>query len=223
MSTPPKSILIVGSGVFGLSTSYALAQRPAYSSTSITVLDRSPFPSLDGSSIDSSRIIRADYSDPAYAALASAAQQEWRKQGPDDLGGEGRYTESGLVLVSDKGVQGEHYVCESLANVQKLMNDSGDSSAIQELPSRSEIEASAGTGGGSGAFGYINRRSGWADAEASMVWLRKQVEKTGRVKFVHAEVQSLIRDGGFKRVLGVKLRDGSETRADLTVCKIRIS
>ena len=223
MTAPPKSILIVGSGVFGLSTSYALAQRPAYSSTPITVLDRSPFPSQDGSSIDSSRIIRADYSDPAYAALASAAQQEWRKQGPDDLGGEGRYTESGLVLVSEKGVQGEHYVRESLVNVQQLMNDSGDSSAIQELPSRSAIKAEARTGGGSGAFGYVNRRSGWADAEASMVWLRKQVEQTGRVKFVHAEVQSLIRDEGFKRVLGVKLKDGSETRAELTVRRIRIS
>ena len=217
MTSAPKSILIVGSGVFGLSTAYALAERPAYSSTSITVLDRSPFPSPDGSSIDSSRIVRADYSDPAYAALASAAQQEWRKQGPDELGGEGRYTESGLVLVSGKGVQGEHYVRESYANVQKLMKDSGDSSAIQELSSRSAIEAAAGTGGGSGALGYINRRSGWADAEASMVWFRKQVEKTGRVKFVHSEVKSLIRDEGFKDVIGVKLKDGSEMRAELTV------
>lgn len=109
MSSSPSSIQIVGSGVFGLSTAYALAQRPAYAKAQITVVDRSPFPSPDGSSIDASRIIRADYKDPAYASLAAAAQEEWRKQGKDELGGEGRYTESRLVLVADRGVQGEHY------------------------------------------------------------------------------------------------------------------
>jgi len=43
-SFPPKEILILGSGVFGLSTAYALAQRPSFASSKITVVDRSPFP-----------------------------------------------------------------------------------------------------------------------------------------------------------------------------------
>ncbi len=63
--------------------------------------DPDVFPSRDASSIDTSRIVRADYSDAAYAALAAEAQVEWRRQGPGDLGGEGRYTESGLVVVAD--------------------------------------------------------------------------------------------------------------------------
>ena len=36
----PASLLIVGSGVFGLSIAYALTKRPEWASTRITVLDR---------------------------------------------------------------------------------------------------------------------------------------------------------------------------------------
>jgi sarcosine oxidase/L-pipecolate oxidase len=212
---PPKSILIVGSGVFGLSTAYSLAQRPSYSNTRITVIDRSPFPSPDGSSIDTSRIIRADYSDPAYANLAARAQREWRKQGKDELGGEGRYTESGLVLVADEGVQGEAYVRGSFENVSEMMREAGDKEAIVKLSSRRSIEEAVGTGGGSGVKGYINRRSGWADAEAGMRWLRKKVEATRRVKFLHGEVMELVKDG--KKVTGVLLKDSSVLKADLVI------
>jgi sarcosine oxidase/L-pipecolate oxidase len=217
MTNPtPKSIIIVGSGVFGLSTAYALSQRSLYTNTQITVLDRSPFPSPDGSSIDTSRIVRTDYSDPAYASLASAAQAEWRKQGPSDLGGEGRYTESGVVLVADKGVQGEEYVKKSWENVRKLMEKAGDENALRELGSRELIEKEVGTGGGAGDWGYLNRRSGWADAEAGMRWLRRQVEATGKVEFVLAQVEALLREE--KKVIGVSLKGGKEIRADLTVC-----
>ncbi|KAB5518833.1 putative fructosyl amino acid protein [Coniochaeta sp. 2T2.1] len=114
--TPPSSILIIGSGVFGLSAALALTQRDVFSHTTITVVDRasspplssssSPppvFPARDASSIDTSRIIRGDYADPSYAALATQALRAWRADlsNPDSLGGSGRYNESGLVLVAD--------------------------------------------------------------------------------------------------------------------------
>lgn len=212
---PPNSILIVGSGVFGLTTAHALAQRPAYNNTEITILDRSPFPAADGSSIDSSRIVRADYSDPAYTGLAASAQKAWRDISPEGLGGQGRYDEAGLVLVADKGHPGEKYVRDSLENVSRMMSADGDNDAIQELPTRADIERAIGSGGATGNWGYINRRSGWADAEAAMIWLRKTVEAAGRVRFVHGEVTSLLRKG--TKVIGTKLKDGSEIRADLVV------
>ncbi|KAG4434928.1 hypothetical protein IFR05_009597 [Cadophora sp. M221] len=211
----PKSILILGHGVFGLSTAYSLARRPSFADTSITLIDRSTFPSPDGSSIDSSRIIRADYHDAAYAALAEAAQNIWRQQGPNDLGGEGRYTESGLVLVANKGEQGEEYVRGSLENVARIAKDLGDKGAVQEFKLRAEIEEAVGAGGGSGDWGYINRRSGWADAEAGMLWLRKKVEATGRVEFKQGEVTSLVKAG--KKVTGVKLTSGKLESADLVI------
>lgn len=214
-SMAPSSILIVGSGVFGLSTAYSLARSSTYSSCKITVIDRSPFPSPDGSSIDASRIIRADYSDPAYANLAALAQHEWRKQGKDDLGGEGRYSESGLIVVYNKGEQGEAYVRGSFENVSEMMRGAGDKDAIVELGSKEKIQKAVGTGGGSGTGGYLNKRSGWADAEAGMRWLRKQVEATGRVEFLHAEVRELAKKG--KKVTGVFLTDNSTINADLVV------
>ncbi|KAJ3567524.1 hypothetical protein NPX13_g6736 [Xylaria arbuscula] len=109
----PKSILIIGSGVFGLSTALALTQRSEFpSNTPITIIDRSPdpdvFPARDASSIDSSRIIRADYADLAYAELAAEAQKHWRQniEDPKSLGGEGRYNKSGLLLAAENGTDG---------------------------------------------------------------------------------------------------------------------
>jgi sarcosine oxidase/L-pipecolate oxidase len=47
----PGMILIVGSGVFGLSTAYALCQRKEFKDTKIVVIDRWPFPAPDGASV----------------------------------------------------------------------------------------------------------------------------------------------------------------------------
>jgi sarcosine oxidase / L-pipecolate oxidase len=211
----PSSILILGSGVFGLSTAFALSTRSSYKTTTLTLLDRSPFPSPDGSSIDTSRIIRADYQEPEYASLATSAQKFWRQQGKGDLGA-GRYDECGLVLVADSGVQGEEYVRESLENVRKMWGADAEGN-IRELKTRREIERAVGTGGWSGDWGYLNSRSGWADAEEGMKWLRKRVEGTGRVVFKTGEATSLLRSKGNDKVLGVRLKDGSTLHADLVI------
>ena len=212
----PSSILIIGSGVFGLSTARALATRPSFKNTRITLLDRSPFPSTDGSSVDTSRIIRADYSDPAYAALAASAQEFWRQQGDSDLGGQERYSECGLVLVADKGKQGEKYVRESLENVRKLSGSQSEGT-IRELKTRNDINEAVGTGGGSGDWGYINPQSGWADAEEGMKYLRQKAESTGRITFLTGEVTSLHFSPNNRRVLGAKLKDSTSLSADLVI------
>lgn len=225
----------MGAGVFGLSTALALTGRPEFAHTTITVVDRSPepgiFPARDASSIDTSRIIRADYSDPAYAALAAEAQELWRQRDhPDDLGAEGRYSETGLLIVADlpdpaeqknKKKTGLDYVRSSYDNVVALAAAGAAGAAtpdkIQELPTPSAIRAAYGTGGSSGTYGYINRSSGWADAAASMDWLLARVRATRRVRLVHGTAASLLRTSP-SRVEGVVLApSGRELRADLTV------
>jgi len=224
-----------------LSTAWALTQRSTFSQCSITVVDRADpsqpgvFPAPDAASNDSSRIIRADYADPAYAALCAAAQVEWRKQSdPSDLGAQGRYNESGLVLVADgvppppatpptgkpedkTKLTGMDYTRYSWANVMSLAaQDPSLVETIRELPDASAIAGAMGTnGGGSGSWGYLNKGSGWADAGASMAWLCDKVKKTGRVSFVPGNVVSLEHSGD--TVTGARLADGRVLSADLVM------
>ncbi|KAI0129496.1 putative fructosyl amino acid protein [Xylariales sp. AK1849] len=225
--TPPSSLLIIGSGAFGLSTAFALAKRPEWSSTAITIVDRSAesFPSPDASSVDSSRIVRADYADRAYSALATAAQVEWRKPGKDSWGGEGRYTETGFVIVADEGPlvredglrTGMGFTKSAYANALELEKSEGVEKGISvvELKGREAIKEASKTGASFGDWGYINRRAGWADAEASMKFLYEQVLATRRVKFVGAAVERLEIEG--KKVTGARLQDGTPLKADLVM------
>ncbi|KAH7319787.1 FAD dependent oxidoreductase [Stachybotrys elegans] len=224
MERNPSSVLIVGAGVFGLSTALALTKRSGFEQTSITVVDdtRGSFPPPDGASIDSSRIIRGDYADPVYTELAALAQEEWRKQGDDDLGGQGRYTESGMFLtanevVGEAGVKGGmSYTKASWKNALDICR--GDKSMerkISEVSGRKAIQEFLGVHGHAGDWGYINRMAGWADAEEGMKWLHRKVVATGRVKFVDAQVKQLVTSED--RVTGAEMADGTVLKADVTI------
>ncbi|KAK4172185.1 FAD dependent oxidoreductase [Triangularia setosa] len=243
-ANPLSSILIVGSGLFGLTTAYSLSRRHEFANTSITVIDRSDhsspsiFPSPDAASIDTSRIVRADYADHAYAALCDEAQLKWRQQEkPTDLGAQGRYSETGLVVVGDatclapvaapsvegdvsesahKKLSGMDYARKSWENVSSLASHNPVlAERIQELPNTDTIREVLGTGGSSGTWGYINNNSGWTDAGASMAWLFEQVKQTGRVNFVAGTVVSL--EHNETTVIGARLGDGRVFTADLVM------
>lgn len=220
----PGSVLIVGSGVFGLSTAWALSKRAEFAQTSITVVDDvrgGEFPPGDCASVDSSRIIRADYSDSAYTALAAVAQQEWRKQGDADLGGQGRYSESGLVLTADHPkkmregkLTGMDYTRNSWKNVAQIAEQAGyPAGKVRALENPQALMDVVHTEEKPGDWGYINELSGWADAGKGMQWLFARVKATGRVKFVDAKVHQLVTEGN--RVVGAQLDDKSVLKADL--------
>ncbi|KAH0256630.1 FAD dependent oxidoreductase, partial [Aureobasidium melanogenum] len=220
----PKSVLILGSGVFGLSTAYSLTQNPDFANTSITLVDRSAFPAPDGASIDSSRIVRPDYADLPYARLAIEAQARWRNEwwGQQDV-----YHEPGLAVVVNKdesdngnGDLGRKYMRDSMANVERCGLKPGKKSEGDHTNAAQEtaIAAAAATGkGGSspGDFGYVNWRSGWADAEKGMRVLRAKVEETNRVHFLHASVSRL--QFSNDAVTGCETDDGRVLTADLVV------
>lgn len=123
------------------------------------------------------------------------------------LGGEGRYHESGLVIVGDTS----EYVTQSMGNVKAVFGDK-----VVYLKDREAIKEACGTGGGTGKSGYVNYASGWADAEAGMRFLRGRVEGGGNVEVLVGEVESLVYGGG-ERVGGVRLKDGRVLRAELTI------
>ncbi|EWC46222.1 hypothetical protein DRE_04600 [Drechslerella stenobrocha 248] len=243
---PRSSVIVVGSGVFGLTTALSLSHRASYTDCTITVIDKSPFPAADGASIDSSRIIRADYSDAVYASLAAEALRIWRLPDTDTdtdtdttpdgsdaqgsiyagVGAEGRYSESGLVLVADGNVD---YVLNSYENVKAQDEQQSDGGAlgagVQLLPDEAAIRAAMRTGGSSGKTGYFNPRSGWADAGASMAWVRQRCEARENIRFIHGEVKALWVEevatnagrGARSCVHGVVMDNGDKLVADLTI------
>ncbi|KAJ2901794.1 uncharacterized protein MKZ38_001375 [Zalerion maritima] len=217
---PPSFVLIIGPGVFGLSTARSMARNPTFSSASITLVGRSPdaggFRFPDAASVDKSRIIRPDYKDLLYARLAAQAQVHWRsRSSPSTLGSEGRYHETGLVLVADTESPNIKYVRESFDNATSLAAAAGNPSTVRELTNGDAIRKRTGTGGSSGSWGYVNETSGWADAAASMKWLFTKVRGETRVKPVWGTVSSLVTTGD--RVTCAVLSDGREFDADLVV------
>ena len=149
-----ENILIVGSGVFGLSTALELRLR-GYSN--ITVLDRMLPPVPDGSSVDVSRIIRTDYGDPFYAKLARESMHEWKSEPWKAF-----YHNSGLVMSTQQAQDPYVEKCKEVLSKQRqpftAFANSGE--VIGQFP--------ALEGGMRRSSGYINHSGGWADAAGAI-------------------------------------------------------
>jgi sarcosine oxidase/L-pipecolate oxidase len=224
----PSSILIIGAGEFGIAAARALICDPKYANCKITILDASPqLPNPSSSSVDSSRIIRADYASLPYAKLGLEAQRLWRDTSDDGWGGQGRYHEPGIVLTANTGAG--WYVQNSLENVRKLAKsglDGLDIKSIQELPDKDAIRKATGHSGVSGDTGYVNWGAGWADAEAVMRYAIECLlrESNGRVQLRSgSKARRLLYEqtrhgsNGRSRCTGAVLEDGSRLIADFVI------
>ncbi len=206
-SRPPPAkadpILIVGAGVFGLSTALELAIR-GY--THVTVLDRFVPPVVDGSSVDLSRIVRFDYGDPFYGAMSREAVAGWAADYPD------HWHQSGFLMLNEEGNGFEYTrhciaVDEALGRTIELYDDATEMrKRVPGIPGKLE-----------GFRAFFNPQGGWADAAASIAQLAGRCSQAG-VSIVAGQrntVTSLhYRDS---RVTGVRLLDGSSMRASLVI------
>ncbi|KAL4969945.1 NAD(P)/FAD-dependent oxidoreductase [Aspergillus stella-maris] len=191
-------ILIIGAGVFGLSTALELTKR-GYNN--ITVLDRHVPPAVDGSSVDISRIIRADYADPIYAQMALEAYKGWTSTYRDF------YHESGFIMISE--TPENPYIEKSKENIIEKGGRVTEISTLEQMRALYHgIEANIPT-----ADGYNNPVGGWADAAGSVGRLASECSMAG-VSFItgrRGTVFSLRRVSD--RVVGVNLADGSHLLA----------
>ncbi|KAM3508151.1 hypothetical protein MY10362_001356 [Beauveria mimosiformis] len=198
------SIIIVGAGVFGLSTALELAQR-GY--TNVTVLDRFVPPAVDGSSVDLSRIIRFDYGDRLYGIMAREAVAGWAADYPD------HYHQSGFLMLNEAAEPGFEYtrhcvaVDEELGRTIELYDDAADMrERVPGIPAKLE-----------GFKAFYNPKGGWADAAASIGQLAGRCSQAG-VSIVSGRrgtVKKLVYQGS--RVTGVQLLDGSRMGASLVI------
>ncbi|TWU70938.1 hypothetical protein ED733_002016 [Metarhizium rileyi] len=197
-----EPVVIVGAGVFGLSTALELTKR-GY--TNITILDRYLPPAVDGSSVDISRIIRFDYGDPFYSKMAREAVQLWATEYPD------HYHQVGFLMLNEKG--GFEYTAKTKQVDEQL------GKTIQEYADATEMRSiRPGIPGKlEGLSAYYNPKGGWADAASSIAQLAGRCSMAG-ISFVtgrRGTVTSLIYQRS--KVVGVKVLRGSPVRASLVI------
>ena len=198
---PLESIVIVGAGVFGLSTALELAAR----GYTVTVLDRYLPPAVDGSSVDISRIVRFDYGDELYSRMGREAVEKWKSDFPD------YFYQCGFVMLTDK---------TGFAYTQKSQDvDNALGKTIEEFPDAETLKKRIPriTARLEGKHGYYNPYGGWADAARSIRELARRCSLAG-VSFVtgrRGTAQSLVLKG--PRVVGVNVLQGPAVLGDRVI------
>ncbi len=91
-------ILVVGAGIIGLCTAWALARD----GHEVTVLEQGPVPNPNGSSVDFHRLIRYAYGDRlGYTRMVGEAHADWERLWSDL--GERLYVRTGTLLTRSEG------------------------------------------------------------------------------------------------------------------------
>lgn len=197
MSTSSPSYLIVGAGVFGVSTAYHLIQK--YPNASVTLVDRDAFDaeSRVAASWDWNKVVRADYDDFVYCQLALEAQDVFMNEPlwKPFFHQTGVYwtcrSDYAQNVISHHKKLGrkDDIIALPVSEARKLYNglfEDADYSGVKEV--------------------LVNRASGWAAAGDCLQAVTRQAIHLG-VKYVTAEVLSLKFDtrGNCE---GVKTRTG---------------
>lgn len=200
------STLIIGAGVFGVSTAYHLALQSNPKTNKITIVDRCPVPSNPAASTDLNKIVRADYSNPLYMDLGFEAITAWKSL--PFLKDAGVYHQTGWIMMDEK----ESDLAE---RITKNFRDSRREGGIADL---TEEEVRTRWGGvlqdtDCTEFGryYSSATAGWADAGAALGIMAEEAVKMG-VEYRVAEVKRLILGGNGVR--GVETESGEIYTAD---------
>ncbi|KAG9045673.1 hypothetical protein FS837_005885 [Tulasnella sp. UAMH 9824] len=187
--------VVVGAGVFGLSTAYHLLKD---GELDVIVLDKSDvLPAPDGSSTDINRIVRSSYGNPFYSNLTREAISSWNADFP------GLYHESGVLVLGNSG----YYKAAQVNDVASGAVVAPLTETSEECPVAHLREAS----------GYLNKSGGWADAEGGTRALLTKVQQLGGKVFGGKAVVSPLFSPTTHAVTGVKLQDGEEIPADVVI------
>ncbi|KAL3448469.1 FAD dependent oxidoreductase [Aspergillus insuetus] len=204
-----KTTLIVGAGIFGVSTAYHLAQRSPDPSK-ITLLDRATPPSNNnlGASADINKIIRADYSSPLYMELGFEAIEAWKTF--PFLCNAGVYHQSGWIAMDEKGSDVPTRIRENFRN--------GEYDGV--IVDMEEEEVRKAWGGvlqrtDCQRFGsyYFNQSAGWVEAGRALEIMLQEAIKLG-VRYETGEAKRVVFSSDGNGVQGVETEDGTVFWAD---------
>jgi glycine/D-amino acid oxidase-like deaminating enzyme len=182
-------LIVVGGGVFGLSTALEAGRRKRRT----LVLDRGAVPNPIAASYGPSRKIRSTYLDPHYSRLAIEAMAEWRRIEAET--GKELYVAAGNLVVSDAETDANLDTLEANARrggakVRRLDSDS----LRREFPQFRR-----------GRRALLEEEAGFLRATDCVTALKELVEKHG-VQLATEQDASVARDGG-----GVTVRTATAT------------
>lgn len=191
--------IIVGAGVFGVSTALYLAA--SYPDAKIILIDRSPCPYPSAASSDLNKIVRADYEDIFYMRLALEALEKWNT---DPLY-KPYFHETGMLFAEDLGMGDA-----SFNNYKKVGIDPG-AEILTPGQARERFPVFKNANWTDVKDNYYNPCSGWGEADPAV---RAVIEAalTAGVKYVQTAVERLIFDDQ-GACIGIKTVDGDEMRA----------
>ncbi|KAI0602817.1 FAD dependent oxidoreductase [Biscogniauxia sp. FL1348] len=224
-TTPSPSYLIVGAGVFGVSTALHLKTRYG-PRADVTLVDRHPLSASTprvAASWDWNKVVRADYADATYCGLALSAQAAWRA---DPLW-KPFYHQTGIYWISSdggrgatlgKGGEGGSFARRVLANFTALGSGQTGLRELAVPDARRLYGALFDHADYAGVESVlVNESSGWADARGALARAIERAVELG-VRYVGAEVETLVFGGpGGEQVVGVRTRPGDLITADRTV------
>ena len=206
MASGKQSYIIVGAGVFGVSTAYHLIKK--YPNASVTLVDRDAFDaeSRVAASWDWNKVVRADYDDIVYCQLGLEAQDIFKS---DPLW-QPYFHETGIYWNCRSD-----YATDVIANYKKL-GRKADLAAIPVDDARKLYNGIFDKADYSGVKEVlVNKTSGWAAAGDCLVAVTRKCLELG-VKYVVAEVAALQIDGS-GRCSGVRTTNGKTLTASHVV------
>ncbi|KAA8915153.1 hypothetical protein TRICI_002698 [Trichomonascus ciferrii] len=203
-----KSVIIVGAGVFGLSTALELSRTvDQHEYDNITILDRAMPPVTGGASVDINRIMRPDYADPVYSSMGLEVLKEWQTN----------------PLYRDHFYQSHiMFIAKDNADFRETSQGNLREFGIELKPVKNANDAKklypAFDGPLTTAHGYAHENAGWVNAEGAVRSTVGEILRLGKAKFITGEdgtmTELIIENNAVK---GVMTASGKVHTADLVV------
>lgn len=195
-----SSFIIVGAGVFGVSTAFHLATSNP--SAKIFLVDHSESPYPPAASSDLNKIIRADYGDIFYMRLALEAIDHWN----NDPLFKPYFHQTGMLFAENIGMGDA-----SFSNY-KMVGFDPQAEILTPQQARERFPCFKDANWTDVKDNYYNPRSGWGEADPAMRAFFQKALAAG-VKYVQASVQTLILEN-HGLCVGIKTAEGHEMKAD---------
>jgi len=202
MSVAKPSYLIVGAGVFGVSTAYHLIKK--YPDRQVTIVDQDAWDADNrvAASWDWNKVVRADYDDIVYCQLALEAQDVFK----EDPLWQPYFHETGIFWVCRSD-----YAQDVIENYKKLGRKADLQSVTIEQAKKlfGGLFQDANYDGATSVL--VNKSSGWAEAGDALRAVTKWSLENG-VKYITQKVGRLELDKT-GACTGVKTEQGSTISA----------